>query len=450
MRRRVVSRSDGALPGPSSRPHRRRLAAAVCTILACTGATAAHAQETVLVAPFDGPDYDRGRNVSVLERPRPDYDALGIRRGAFLIYPRLGVQIGATDNVYLTDGNKTADIYAALTPSVLVRSDWSIHQLMLAGGAAIRRYADETPRNQDEWYLNALGRADIGGNLSVTAEAQASRTQESPFTGAVQTDVAALSSYDRRTVGLRAQYTTGQTRVTLAYDLNDFDFDDVVFASGTRVSQRDRDRQINRVTGQVEYALSPSFSVYGQISYADTDYDRLLRTGAANRDSHALRIIGGVNFDLSAFMRGSIGAGYVDRTYRSALYKDVSGPSVEARIEYFPTQLTTATLFLRRVIDDSNISGTGAFFDNLASLRIDHELRGNILLNVEAAYAQQDYIGSPVTSDIFRANAGGRYLISRDLQLQATIGYASRSDNQAGGLGTVSEVSALFGIILQR
>lgn len=416
----------------------------------CTVANVAAAQETVLVAPPALPDYDRGRNVSVLQRGRPDYDALGIRRGSFLIYPRVVIGAGVTDNVYLTETNKDGDGYAIFSPSVLATSDWSRHQLSVGGGATLRRYFEETPRNQDEWYLNALGRADFGGNFSLTAEAQAAQSQESPFGGAVQANVAALSSYQRRTGIVRGQYVLGRTRATLSYDFNGFDFDDVTFDNGTRLSQADRDRNIHRVTAQVEYALSPSFSVYGQIGYAKTDYERALLSGQANRDSNAYRIIGGVNFDLSAFFRGSVGVGYVARDYKSALYNNVSGPSIEARIEYFPTQLTTVTLNARRLLDDSNISGTSALFDNQIGVRVDHELLDNLLLNANASYTHQQYIDSSLRSDIYRFELGGRYLVSRSVQLQASLGRGGRSQNQSINFGSVKELTAEFGIVLQR
>lgn len=204
------------------------------------------------------------------------------------------------------------------------------------------------------------------------------------------------------------------------------------------------------MTGQVEYAVSPSLAVYGQLAYADTRYDRGLLNGLPNRDSDAWRLIGGVNFDLSAFMRGTLGFGYVRRNYRSPIYDDVGGLSVEARVEYFPTQLTTVTLHARRLLDDSNIGGTGAYFDNQLALRVDHELRTNVLLNAGAAIARQDYIGSRIHSDIARLDTGARYLISRELQLQGNIGYAVRSDNQLVGLGTVRELSAEIGVVVQR
>ncbi len=411
---------------------------------------AAQAQETVLVAPPALPDYDRGRNVSVVEQPRPDYDAIGVRRGSFLIYPRLDLSGGASDNVYLTSDRNISDVFAVVAPSVYATSDWSRHQISLGGGTTLRRYADESPRNQDEWSVNALGRADLGSAFALTVEGQAARTQESPFSGAVQASVAALSAYQRRTAIVRGQYTLGRSRATLTYDYNRFSFSDITFTDDSRLSQRDRDREIHRGTGQVEYALSPSLSIYGQAAYAKTDYARTLLTGQANRDSNAFRLIAGANLDLSAFLRGTVGVGYVQREYSSALYRDVGGISVEAKIEYFPTTLTTVTFNLRRVLDDANIGNSAAYFDNQAGLRVDHALLDNLLLHATVGYTHQDYLNSSISSDIFRVEGGGRYLVSRSVELNGSLGYGGRSQSDVIGGGKVNETAGQLGVVLKR
>ena len=49
---------------------------------------------------FAGGDFDRGQNVAVLDRPRPDYQAMGIHAGGFMVYPSMAVAAAYDDNVY--------------------------------------------------------------------------------------------------------------------------------------------------------------------------------------------------------------------------------------------------------------------------------------------------------------------------------------------------------------
>jgi hypothetical protein len=98
------------------------------------------AQTSSLLLPpatTSGDAYDRGHNVSVTERGRPEYDALGVRLGSFIVNPQLTTSIGYSDNVFNDNSNKKSDVYTAFEPYVNVASDWSVHQVRLTGAADI-------------------------------------------------------------------------------------------------------------------------------------------------------------------------------------------------------------------------------------------------------------------------------------------------------------------------
>ncbi|PSJ38275.1 outer membrane beta-barrel protein [Allosphingosinicella deserti] len=394
-------------------------------------------------------DYDRDRNVSVTERPRPDYDALGIRAGGFLVYPRAEVGTGFTDNVYLSEGSSESDGYLLLAPSVRAQSDWSRHALSLAGGAQFRRFFDATLRNEDAYYLRGLGRADLGDALSVTAEAQAGKIYETPFSNDGEALITGVSSYVYNMQGLRGQYSLGRVRTTLAYARNEFDFRGLT-NGGTRLDQSDRDRIINSVVGQVQYALSPSFATFVQASYSDTEYDRNLLNGQPNRDSQGYRLIAGVNMDLSALMRGSVGVGYTHRDYDNALYPNEGGLSVEAQVEYFLSELTTVSVRAQRTIEDSNLSTIGSFYNNRLQLRVDHELLRNLILNASADYAHQDYIRSDRSNDVYRIGGGAQFLMSPIMSTRLRLDYAKRDRDGTGFQGSLNEFRADVSLVFQR
>lgn len=414
--------------------------------------TIAHAQiEASPLIPATLPDgFDKGRNVSVTERPRPDYDPLGVNLGGFTLFPKIDTGVGYTSNVYLTDNNKEGDGFVVFNPAARLRSEWNRHQVQLNAAGAFRRFFNNSVRNEDSYNLAALGRLDVGDALTVTGEAQYAQQFETPITGDVASSLAVLSQYKRDFLSLRGQYGVGQGRLTLAADRSHFAFDPIRLPSGTVIDQENRDRTLTRVTAQAEYAFTPSISAYGQLSYGDTDYDTLLLPNVANRDSDSYRFIAGTNFDLSALVRGTIGAGYAQRNYKSPLYKDVDGLSIEAKVEYFPTELTTFGLGLRRVIEDSNIGNTNAYFDNRGSLRVDHELLRNLILNAIVEYAQQDFIGSPRKTTFYRGAGGARYLINRLLGLQLQLSYIKR-DTTGEDLGQqFNEFRGQLTLVVQR
>ncbi|QAY77478.1 outer membrane beta-barrel protein [Sphingosinicella sp. BN140058] len=422
------------------------LLTSACLVAATPAAAQTESGIIQQAIPFD---YDRDRNVSVSERPRPEYDALGLRAGGFLIYPRAEIGAGFTDNVYLSESSSGSDGYALLAPSVRAQSDWSRHALSLSGGAQFRRFFDATLRNENAYYLRGLGRADLGDSMSVTAEAQAGKIYETPFSNDGEALVTGVSSYLYNMQGLRGQYSLGRVRATVAYARNEFDFRGLT-TGGARLDQSDRDRIINSVVGQLQYALSPSFAAFGQVSFSDTDYDRTLLTGQPNRDSKGYRVLGGVNMDLSALMRGSIGIGYTHRDYSSPLYRNEGGLSVEAQIEYFLSELTTVSVRAQRTIEDSNLSTIGSFFNNRFQLRVDHELLRNLILNASADYAHQDYIRSDRSNDVYRVGGGAQFLFSPTMNARLRLDYAKRDRSGFNFDGSLDEFRADVSLVFQR
>lgn len=423
-------------------------------LLGCiaTVPTIAHAQieASPLVPAFLPDGFDKGRNVSVTERPRPEYDPLGVNLGGFKLFPKVETGVGYSDNVYLTNGNKEGDGFAVFNPSARLRSEWDRHQVQLQAAGAFRRFFNNSVRNEDAFNLGALGRLDVGNALSVTGEAQYAQQFETPITGDVASNLAVLSQYERDFLSLRGQYGVGQGRLILAADRSHFSFDPIKLPSGTVIDQENRDRTLHRVTGQAEYAVTPSVSFYGQVNYTDTNYDTNFLPGIANRDSDSYRAIAGTNFDLSGLVRGTLGVGYAKRNFNSPLYKDVDGLSVEAKVEYFPTELTTLGVNARRVIEDSNIGNINAYFDNRFSLRVDHELLRNLVLNAIGEYAQQDFIGSARKTTFYRGSGGARYFINRLLGLQLQMSYIKR-DTTGEDLGqTFDEFRGQLTLVVQR
>jgi hypothetical protein len=60
--------------------------------------------------------------VSVQNRPRPEYDPLGILLGAVRVSPQLTIGESYDDNIYATDTGKVGDRVTTLTGSVGVQS----------------------------------------------------------------------------------------------------------------------------------------------------------------------------------------------------------------------------------------------------------------------------------------------------------------------------------------
>ncbi|MBP2276021.1 outer membrane beta-barrel protein [Sphingomonas sp. PL20] len=439
---------------PAGRPPKTSLYAAVPIFGWLLVPCIVHAQN--VGANFVTPDlpleYDRGRNIAVLERPRPEYSAIGIPIGGFILLPRVEGGVGYSDNVYATPGTKTADGYVDLSPSAQLKSNWNRNDFGVDAGYSVRRYFRQTRRNQDGWTVGATGRYDVGGTLALSAAARTRRAVEPPTSGAYPTAVSAAeaSQYQQTTAGLTASYAPSRLKAQLAYNFSALSFDNVRTFANTVIDQKNRNSQTNNGTLRIEYAISPDTSVFASGSYERTGYSQQLLPGVANRDSKTIRGLVGATFDVSTKVRGAVGIGYMRRNYDSPLYPDISGVSGEVRLEYFLSALTTVGLTGRRIIQDASLANSGGFINNSVALRVDHEVLRNLLLNAQVGYEKDLYEGIRASLDIFRTSGGAKYILTRELGLGFTIAHDSRSARDLLAGTGYGETRIMVSVAVQR
>jgi hypothetical protein len=411
----------------------------------------AHAQSTTtLIQPVISPDYGRDRNVSVLERQHPDFAPLGYRLGNWILNPSLTVSPGVTNNVYNDNDNRQSDAFVIVEPNLRISSDWAVHRLILEATGDLRRYAQASVRNQDGWKIDASGRLDVSQDLFIEASGTVGRRFESPFSDDVINNTTNVSSYLQSLAYVKASYTVGRTRLVGAVDRSSYTFNRVTFADRPARDQRSRDRTMDRLTGIIDYALSPSLSMYGQIVLDRNEYDALIENGQANRDSTGYMFVGGVNFDLAGLMRGSIGTGYSRRDYKSEIYPDASGLSVQAKVEFFPTPLTTVGFTAQRQIQDAGLGGAGAYLDNRATMRVDHELLENLVLTLDGDVARRSYEELDQRTDVISVGAAARFQMTRGLSFGGNIRYGSSTPNGNNLGNAFDEFRAIVSVRIRR
>jgi hypothetical protein len=393
------------------------------------------------------PDTDRDRNESVVQRPHPDYDAIGVRLGTVIINPSMTLSTLATNNVFVNNANKMSDVALVYQPYVRASSDWSRHRIVAEAAGDIRRFETATTRNQNAWYVNGQGRVDISQRVVATVDLQASRVFESPYTNDLALNVTIFSRYLRKTGALKVVYTGGRVRGTVIHDRTSYAFNAFELPDGSFRTQQRRNRTVNRNILLGEFALTPSISVYGQTVYEVTSYPFRLDDGSANRDSSGIAALAGISVDLAGLMRGAIGVGYNKRDFRAATYKDVAGPSIQARVQFFPSPITNFSIAVQREFQDANFGGGGAFTSTRFIADIDHELLQNLILSASTTVTKRDYADQDSSTNVFQASAGTRYQLTRSLSLGATSNYGKTKPN---GLILGNPFSELRGMLSVR
>ena len=71
-------------------------------------------------------------------------------------------------NVFRVDTDESSDFFYTLTPSLVLRSDWDNHSLILSGSGTSGRYFDNISEDFEDMTLSAAGRVNmlVSSNLN--------------------------------------------------------------------------------------------------------------------------------------------------------------------------------------------------------------------------------------------------------------------------------------------
>ena len=383
---------------------------------------------------FSGGDYDRGQNVSVRDRPRPDYDSLGMHLGGFMVYPTMVAGAAYDDNVYALPSDLSipaglkgprSDMIYTLAPQVNFKSTWSRDSL--AGYVRLSEdlYGQHPDEDATQYGAGLNGRVELGSNSTISAGVDYGH-YVAPRGAATSAVTKKRVEFDFTAANVQVAHEFNRVRLSGRYDYQNYDYQNAESPAGALVLETLFNHYVNAGTAKAEYAISPDTALFVEGVVNDRRYTD---TTLFNENSHGYDIGGGVNFDITHLLRGEVELGYLDQTY-AAGQGDIKGLSTRTKIEWFPTQLTTATLTVLRTVNDSVIIGAAGYLTTDATAQVDHELLRNVILTANVFTGEDQYKSISRTDDRWGAGLSANWLLNRHLGL--TAGYAYTDVDSTG------------------
>lgn len=395
-----------------------------------------------------GSNFKRDKNVSVRQRPRPDYEAAGQKAGGFTLYPRITGEVERNDNIYAQATGKTDDTIWRVKPELAVRSDWSRNALGFFAGGNIIRYSDNDTENAEEYTVAANGRLDISRGSNLAGSVQTQRLVEPRTSPTAPTAAGKPVKYDltQGTVTLTKEFN--RLRVSGRLDDKDFNYKDVPNVSGAGILDQDfRDRNEFYYGAKAEYAVSPDTAVYLAATGNKKDYDTNIVASDRTSDGYVVGV--GGNFDISELMRGDVQVGYMKQTYDNPAFSKIDGFNAVGRIEWFPTQLTTVGLNGSRTIEESTAVGSQGYISNNIGASIDHELMRNVLLSAAYTHGKDNYKGVDRDDKRDNVSATATYLLNRRVGLFLTYNYLKQDSSGAQKGASFKDNKLIASVALQ-
>lgn len=377
--------------------------------------------------------FQRDRNVAVTERSQPEFDPEPIRLGAFQARPELGLGGYYVDNVFATATNEEGDFAFAVRPSIDLRTDWSRHEIGFDGEVQHFEFLDQGSESVTNLRAGARGRLDVNRDLNINARAFASRRFEPRTQISVLDDFGQPIEVDTVGAGLQSVFQRDRIQLTLGYEIADENFKDVEGAPPFGdIDQDFRDNLRNTVRGRAAYALTRDWAVFTQASYFTRDFDILTPLdggGFASRDSDGFTIEGGVNFELNGPFRGDVAVGYLEENRDSPVFADISGVSVDGRLQWFPTRLTTVTATAGRRTTDLGLVQAAAAVATNGGLRVDHELLRNVVLYASGNIYDTKFEDIARDDTFFETALGAVYKLNKRVHLEGFYRHNNRDSS---------------------
>ena len=434
--------------------HKTIAALALGSSLAASGL--AHAQDSQGADPRGGPiasnpadtnaldsdTFDRGRNIGVQDRPRPDYQAIGILAGGFTIYPKVVMTADLDDNIFAVQHGAVGDFIFDVAPEIDVQSNWSRNALSAFARLDQSVYAKYTGQDTTQYEFGVAGKLQFGN---------------SAMTGGVDYGHSALPQYLSNDFGsplqpvqydvtkLNDELSTQFTRLRLSVKVEDQDYR----YQNTNAFTAAESHNDVIVTGTAEFALTPDAALQVQAQGNHRGYSDVSPSVPLLLTSSGYQVTAGANFDLTHLIRGEFQIGYLSQTYVSSAFKPVQGFSGKAQLQWFPTQLTTVTFLASRDVGDAQVVGSAGYVGSNVSARVDHELLRNLILSGSLSGSYFQNIGINRNDTLVGAGLSANWLITRHVGVKFAYAYTDQKSVGSAAGNTFADNRGTISLVLQ-
>ncbi len=377
--------------------------------------TLARAQFIDTYLPANVPGFNQDRGITVLTRPRPLYEQQGVQLGGFTVRSGIEEQFGYNSNITGTSNGPGSSFFET-TPSVSADSNWERGRLGISASADRFDYLSASQQSHTDWNVA------VGGGVTIlqnTLDVGYSHVHGNEFginAGAVAYNTPVPFDVDI----VRSSYTYEQGRFTFTpnFDFRYYQYGNALL-NGQTVDQRFRDRTVAAGGVTTRFLLSDERALVLVIQGSESSYI-YQPFGQPSNNSQSLLILPGIDYQATGPWRYRVLVGGEYRSFDAAQYGSRFSPIFEASVIYTPTLLTTISGTLRRDVEDPEAEGTSGYTTTGVSLRVDHELRRNVLLQATAAYNAVHYFQGLGSENNYSFGGGVTWLIDPHLSAFAT------------------------------
>ncbi len=355
-------------------------------------------------------------------RPKPDptpFVPLGIDVGSLRLFPYV-----ETDTGYDSDPNQlSTDVvgspYVHGEVGGRAESEWSQHSLTADLRGGYYDYFRVPNANRPDAAGTVTGRIDVTRqtqiNLQSTFQVQ-TQTPGSPIL-AIPNSVFITNRPLIVTLGQSLGITQQFNRfaISLQGAFNRYQFGDATQSNGTILLLSEDDYNDYGLTVRGSYELTPALIPYVEVTGDARRYDNYFDVFGFARNSNGIDGKLGATLEFSRLLTGEIAAGYAERVYVDPRLPNLNAPTIDAKLIYTATPLTTVNLNAATYISETTLAYASGAVSRSVSLNVTHALRRDLTLSATATYQYNIYDGQPITEQLYSGTFKADYNLTRSV-----------------------------------
>ena len=363
--------------------------------------------------------------LSVLFRTNPAYDPIGVRLGDFVFSAALDTGLSFTDNVYATDNNAQEDFIRTLSPRLGIKSDFHRHALSLSASAEQGRYHKNPGEDYEDYFAGISARLDIGGqtNVPLALSYQRDHYQRDFPEGRAGVEP---TIFDLWTASAGLVHRGARFAAKMLVNLRDYTFGTDSNPPGDSGGD-ERDRKEYNLYASLGASEDTFLSPFLYSDFTDISYDR---TSASGRDRSAKNLEAGAGaiLNFSDITQASFTAGYLNRTYESGDFEDLSDLAFGINLVWQPSTLAAFTFTGKRTAEETIQSGASSAIRTTLTLGAKYELFPNFFIDPSIGYQERAYEGIDRTIESMNTGLSMTYKINRNVWLNGGYQYTVQKE----------------------
>ena len=388
---------------------------------------------------------------TVMGRPRPDYDPLGIRVGAWVFGPAAALVGTYNSNIFATQKGAISDFLVTESPSLSVKSDWNQHAVALSMSGSLTQHVRRSTEDVNNASVDLAGRYDIGYGQYISADALYQLNHEDRSS---PNAVFGKNPTEYKVMGLDLAYVHMVGRLGYRVDstLTSYSWNNQSSSTGTTLNQHFRDRNEYVIAPRVQYEIIPGYNAFvralaNERQYFSQECGSLVSCpapGGIRRNSHGWEVDAGTAIEITRITTAELYVGYLEQDYENPLLKSVTGIGFGGNIIWNVTPITTVRGSFSQSVAETTLIPASSSRETNVQLTVEHELLRNVLLLGSVGFVHDDYQGFNRTDDTFGVDAGVRYLLNRNWSATADFNYSRRDSNiPLGGYSRIIGIASI-------